>query len=99
MDYPNSIPDLEHKHNLRKMIMERLENDLMETKKSMQEATSKHDQTMSQYLHAQADFMKSFTKLNEARVVKSEFDETFKSAIDCCTTIKKDLKSNSDSAD
>ena len=86
--YPNSIPDLEHKYNLRKMIMEKLEIDLMESKKAAQEATNKYDKTMSQYLHAQADFMKSLTNLNEARAAKSEFDETFKSAIDCRISLK-----------
>lgn len=86
--YPTSIPDLEHKYNLRKMIMEKLEIDLMESKKAVQEATNKYDKTMSQYLHAQADFMKSLTNLNEAREAKSEFDETFKSAIDCCVSLK-----------
>lgn len=99
MEYPNSIPNLEHKVNLKKMVMERLERDLMETKQKAQEATSKHDQTMSQYLHAQAEFMKSFVALNEAQTVKSEFDEAFKSAIDCCITSKKELKPNPDSAD
>jgi hypothetical protein len=75
------------------MIMERLEKELMDTKQKAQEAASKHEQTLQQYFHAQADFMKTFTKLNEARIAKNEFDEVFKSAVDCCITSKKELKS------
>ena len=97
MEYPNSIPDLQHKTNLKKMVMERLEKDLMEAQKRAQEATSKYEQTMSHYLKAQADFSQISVKLNAAQAVKAEFDETFKSAIDLCT--KKELKQNPYSAD
>jgi cytoskeletal protein RodZ len=97
MDYPNSIPDLQHKTNLKKLILERLENDLMEAQKRAQEATFKHEQTMSHYLKAQADFLQISAKLNEAQAAKAEFDETFKSAIDRC--VKKELNQNTYSAD